>query len=175
MAVDVVARALALQAQSGSGSNYNNLSNLPIINQDLLAANFTPVQNTYYRHTGQTGQVTLSNNGQIQTITLVSGTIYRYYDNHYITVGAETEPQYFVGYYNGEITLADWAQLGEYYYYTVERSTYRLNDASVSEVLVQTDDGYANASYSYVRLPNGDIKFKTNVPTACLYAIVGNL
>lgn len=33
-------------------SNYNNLLNKPIINQDLDAANFTPVANTYYRHTG---------------------------------------------------------------------------------------------------------------------------
>jgi len=37
----------------GSGtSNYNDLSNKPIINQDLDDVSFTPVANTYYRHIG---------------------------------------------------------------------------------------------------------------------------
>ncbi len=33
---------------------YNNLSDIPVINQDLTASGFTPVANTYYRHTGAT-------------------------------------------------------------------------------------------------------------------------
>lgn len=33
---------------------YNNLSDIPIINQDLSASGFTPVENSYYRHTGTT-------------------------------------------------------------------------------------------------------------------------
>ena len=34
--------------------NYNILDNIPVINQDLTASDFTPVANTYYRHTGST-------------------------------------------------------------------------------------------------------------------------
>lgn len=42
--------------QGGSGvSDYNNLDNIPVINQDLTASGFTPVANTYYRHTGTGG------------------------------------------------------------------------------------------------------------------------
>lgn len=38
--------------QGGSGvSDYNELANIPVINQDLSATDFTPVANTYYRHT----------------------------------------------------------------------------------------------------------------------------
>lgn len=42
--------------QGGSGvSDYNELANRPIINQDLSADGFTPVKGTYYRHTGTGG------------------------------------------------------------------------------------------------------------------------
>lgn len=42
--------------QGGSGvSDYNELANKPIINQDLSADGFTPVKGTYYRHTGTGG------------------------------------------------------------------------------------------------------------------------
>ena len=37
-------------------SNYNDLSNVPVINQDLSATGFTPVKDTYYRHTGTTNR-----------------------------------------------------------------------------------------------------------------------
>lgn len=37
-------------------SNYNDLSNIPVINQDLSATGFTPVKDTYYRHTGTTNR-----------------------------------------------------------------------------------------------------------------------
>ena len=33
-------------------ADYNQLDNIPVINQDLSASGFTPVANTYYRHTG---------------------------------------------------------------------------------------------------------------------------
>lgn len=39
---------------SGGSSNYDDLSNIPVINQDLSATGFTPVKDTYYRHTGTT-------------------------------------------------------------------------------------------------------------------------
>lgn len=35
-------------------SNYNDLSNIPVINQDLSESGFTAVKDTYYRHTGAT-------------------------------------------------------------------------------------------------------------------------
>lgn len=34
--------------------SYNDLPNIPVINQDLTASGFTPVANTYYKHTGTT-------------------------------------------------------------------------------------------------------------------------
>lgn len=36
--------------------NYDDLSNIPVINQDLSATGFTPVEDTYYRHTGTTNR-----------------------------------------------------------------------------------------------------------------------
>lgn len=37
-------------------SNYDDFSNIPIINQDLSATGFTPVKDMYYRHTGTTNR-----------------------------------------------------------------------------------------------------------------------
>lgn len=42
---------LSTVATSGS---YNDLLNIPVINQDLSASGFTPVANTYYKHIGTT-------------------------------------------------------------------------------------------------------------------------
>lgn len=54
--------------------NYNILDNIPVINQDLSASGFTPVANTYYRHTGAT------------TDTFTQGIIYLY-DTAYHKLG----------------------------------------------------------------------------------------
>ena len=54
--------------------NYNILDNIPVINQDLTASGFTPVANTYYRHTGAT------------TDTFTQGVIYLY-DTAYHKLG----------------------------------------------------------------------------------------
>lgn len=53
---------------------YNNLSDIPVINQDLTASGFTPVANTYYRHTGTT------------TAAFTQGVIY-FYDTTYHKLG----------------------------------------------------------------------------------------
>ena len=37
-------------------TNYDELENVPVINQDLSATGFTPVKDTYYRHTGTTNR-----------------------------------------------------------------------------------------------------------------------
>ena len=64
-----------LESGGGSGvSDYNNLDNIPVINQDLTASGFTPVANTYYRHTGAT------------TDTFTQGIIYLY-DTAYHKLG----------------------------------------------------------------------------------------
>lgn len=51
--------------------NYNMLDNIPVINQDLTASDFTPVANAYYRHTGAT------------TSTFTQGVIYCYDGTEY--------------------------------------------------------------------------------------------
>ena len=55
-------------------ADYNQLDNIPIINQDLSASGFTPTANTYYRHTGTT------------TDTFIQGVIYLY-DTAYHKLG----------------------------------------------------------------------------------------
>lgn len=62
-----------LQGGSSAG-DYNVLANIPVINQDLTASGFTPVANTYYRHTGAT------------TDTFTQGVIYLY-DTAYHKLG----------------------------------------------------------------------------------------
>ena len=78
MAVDNFARALAAKAIAGGGgggtSNYDILSNKPIINQDLSETGFVPSSNTYYRHTGSTE-------------TFTNGIIYRFDGTGYEAVG----------------------------------------------------------------------------------------
>lgn len=55
-------------------ADYNKLDSIPVINQDLTASGFTPVANTYYRHTGAT------------TDTFTQGVIYLY-DTAYHKLG----------------------------------------------------------------------------------------
>lgn len=55
-------------------ADYNQLDSIPVINQDLSATDFTPVANTYYRHTGAT------------TATFTQGVIYLY-DTAYHKLG----------------------------------------------------------------------------------------
>lgn len=64
-----------LESGGSSGvSDYNDLANIPVINQDLSASGFTPTANTYYRHTGAT------------TDTFTQGVIYLY-DTAYHKLG----------------------------------------------------------------------------------------
>lgn len=55
-------------------ADYNQLDSIPVINQDLSASGFTPVANTYYRHTGATND------------TFTQGVIYLY-DTTYHKLG----------------------------------------------------------------------------------------
>ena len=63
-----------LESGGSGASDYNVLANIPVINQDLTASGFTPVANTYYRHTGTT------------TDTFTQGVIYLY-DTAYHKLG----------------------------------------------------------------------------------------
>lgn len=65
---------MAIIAQELSIADYNKLNNIPVINQDLTASGFTPVANTYYRHTGET------------TASFTKGAIYLY-DTAYHKLG----------------------------------------------------------------------------------------
>lgn len=56
-------------------ADYDALSNLPIINSDLSAEDFAPVENTYYRHVGAT------------TKELEQGKIY-FYKNGFLPLGS---------------------------------------------------------------------------------------
>ena len=62
-------------AKTGS---YNDLSNIPVINQDLAASGFTPVANTYYKHTGTT------------TDLYTNGVIYFYNGTKYASLDGST-------------------------------------------------------------------------------------
>ena len=90
---------LSTVATSGS---YNDLANIPVINQDLTASGFTPVANTYYKHTGTT------------TDLYTNGVIYFYNGTKYASLdgsgGGSTTVQ-------GEAIVlanADWEKSGGY-------------------------------------------------------------
>lgn len=55
-------------------ADYNQLDSIPVINQDLTVSGFTPVANTYYRHTGAT------------TDTFTKGVIYYYNSTGYVAL-----------------------------------------------------------------------------------------
>lgn len=44
-----------MKVEQLSLADYNKIKNIPVVNQDLSAGGFTPVANTYYRHTGTAG------------------------------------------------------------------------------------------------------------------------
>lgn len=55
-------------------ADYNQLDSIPVINQDLSAEDFTPVVNTYYKHTGTT------------TASYTNGVIYFYNSTGYVAL-----------------------------------------------------------------------------------------
>ena len=55
-------------------ADYNQLDSIPVINQDLSASGFTPVANTYYKHTGTT------------TASYTNGVIYYYNSTSYVAL-----------------------------------------------------------------------------------------
>jgi hypothetical protein len=63
--------------------DYDKLSNDPIINQDLDSESFTPIANTYYKHTGVT------------SIDFVNGGIYYYTGNEFNLLGSTSFDNYY--------------------------------------------------------------------------------
>ena len=85
-----------------STGDYDVLKNKPIINQDLSADGFTPVENTYYRHMGTT------------SATYTAGVIYFYNGTAYKAIdgaGGETPtalPQEASALKNGNLPTSGW-------------------------------------------------------------------
>lgn len=71
--------------QAGGGTkDYNTLEHIPIINQDLSVEGFSPIVNTYYKHTGVTGEVFTQG-----VIYLYSGDAYKALDGEVPTKVSE--------------------------------------------------------------------------------------
>lgn len=176
MAIDIVARALAIKAQQGGSGNYDDLQNTPICNVDLLSSSFIPVSNTYYRHIGDAGYITIEEGGRSLQIHVLPNTIYRYIDGIYVEIGAKNPiPIYVQGFYNGELEEEDWGEpRNGFYYYTIKSETHKLSTPYVDSVTIPTDDGWVNATYTYTRLLNNDIRLKSDRPAKCKFTIVGN-
>ena len=103
---------LATVATSGS---YNDLANIPVINQDLSASGFTPVANTYYRHTGAT------------TDTFTQGVIYLY-DTAYHKLGESGG--------DGGTTLNRYTYSFNFYTQDACARLYRICDAAKGKILL---------------------------------------
>ena len=106
-------------------ADYNQLDSIPVINQDLSASGFTPVANTYYRHTGAT------------TDTFTQGVIYLY-DTAYHKLGE-----------SGGTTLNKYTY--SFSSYTYERCTrlYRICDAAKGKILLRISNNPCYISRQY--------------------------
>ena len=115
-----------LESGGGSGvSDYNNLNNIPVINQDLSASGFTPVANTYYRHTGAT------------TDTFTQGVIYLY-DTAYHKLGE-----------SGGTTLNRYTYSFTSYTYDRCVRLYRICDAAKGKILLCINNSPCYISRQY--------------------------
>lgn len=149
---------MAITAEKLSIANYNKLDNIPVINQDLSATGFTPIANTYYRHTGAT------------TDTFTQGVIYLY-DTAYHKLGESggttlnrytyTQSNYMTAADNirlmnilrnakGRVICASWGSLIDYgvneYGCRIRRTYYRNNSG---EVTYEVQDWALNSSGAY--------------------------
>ena len=107
-------------------ADYNQLDSIPVINQDLSASGFTPVANTYYRHTGAT------------TDTFTQGVIYLY-DTAYHKLGES----------GGGTTLNKYTY--SFTSYTYDRCTrlYRICDAAKGKILLRINNSPCYISRQY--------------------------
>lgn len=116
-----------LESGGGSGvSDYNELNNIPDINQDLTASGFTPVANTYYRHTGAT------------TDTFTQGVIYLY-DTAYHKLGESG---------GGGTTLNK-------YTFTFQLYNATTSNRAILQAILNNAKSIANVSFSGFSYGNG--------------------
>ena len=99
--------------------NYNILDNIPVINQDLSASGFTPVANTYYRHTGAT------------TDTFTQGVIYLY-DTAYHKLGES----------GGGTTLNKYTYTGSITSTSERTRLYNIISNAKGNIMVVDDNGW---------------------------------
>lgn len=76
--------------------------------------------------------------------------------------------------YEGVIMPEDWVLRDDgYYYYKVVHTTHRLLNPFVNKYLVETEDGFDNAFFSYTVLANRDVRFRSHLAVKCVYNITG--
>lgn len=109
-------------------ADYNQLDSIPVINQDLSASGFTPVANTYYRHTGAT------------TDTFTQGVIYLY-DTAYHKLGES-------GGGGGGTTLNK-------YTFTFELYNATTSDRAILQAIIDNAKSITNVTYSGYSYGNG--------------------
>ena len=127
--------------------NYNILDNIPVINQDLTASGFTPVANTYYRHTG-------TNN------TYTQGVIY-YYDG--------TEYKALDGSGGGGGTT-----LNRYKYVVDQNHASTINYDRIRRICLNSK-GKVEISFSYYSNTTASIApLYANADTACINYIANS-
>ena len=142
---------LATVATSGS---YNDLANIPVINQDLTASGFTPVANTYYKHTGTT------------TDLYTNGVIYFYNGTKYASLdgsgsgGGKTYVYYVTG--DGQSVEYD---IKHPFGADVNVSVYRTKQSIFGEtmnklVLVDVYTKPKKVKLVFSSAPSSDMKFK---------------
>ena len=145
---------LANVATSGS---YNDLSNIPVISQDLTASGFTPVANTYYKHTGTT------------TDTFTQGVIYLYNGTGYAALdgsgsgGGKTYVYYVTG--DGQSVEYD---IKHPFGADVNVSVYRTKQSIFGEtmnklVLVDVYTKPKKVKLVFSSAPSSDMKFKVAI------------
>lgn len=147
----MIARQLTL-------ADYNQLDNIPVINQDLSASGFTPVANTYYRHTGATtdtftqGVIYLYDTayhklGESGGTTLNK---YTYTQNNYMTAADNIRLMNILRNAKGRVICDSWGSLMEYgvnEYGCRLRKTYYRN--SSDEVTYEVQDWSLKSSGEY--------------------------
>ena len=134
--------------QVGGGTNdYNKLEHAPVINQDLSEEGFTPIANTYYKHTGATAGLLTQG-----IIYLYNGTMYKALD------GTSDVPSIDIVQATGTSTTAVMSQ---------NAVTQNLNDKYVkpSSGIPKADlagDVQSSLSKADTALQSGDIPSKTS-------------
>ena len=135
--------------------DYNSLNNKTIINQSLSAEGFTPVANTYYRHTGAT------------TEAYTKGVIYYYNGSEYKRIDGKGTTDYNA-FANKPIYNADLSNLSNPTAYTYYRHTGETTDKFEKGCIYYRDAmGYVKINNAPFVLPlqkdaNGNLQVQTS-------------